>query len=155
MFERIALGFDGSPQARRASRVAVTLAGMFRSTLTLLIWRPGAQGVDGADLVDLVPVTETGVTRAALFEQIRAGALASGARAVETVPIQDDVLDAMLEWLEGHPQDLVIVGSRGQSRSRRLLLGSLSTGLVAGSPCPVLVVRGSRRASAKVGPTVA
>ncbi|MGD0250951.1 MAG: universal stress protein [Thermoplasmata archaeon] len=34
-----------------------------------------------------------------------------------------------------------MVGSRGLSTARRILLGSVSTALVNHAPCPVLVVR--------------
>ena len=43
--------------------------------------------------------------------------------------------------LEQNPTDLLVVGSRGLSAARRLLLGSVSTALVNHAPCPVLVVR--------------
>jgi nucleotide-binding universal stress UspA family protein len=124
--------------------VAIALAGKFHSVLTVLAWIPGAKDANAGALEDLVPVTDEGVARTKLLEEFRASALSAGAQGFEAITIQDDVLDAMLGWLERNNPDLVIVASRGQSRSRRLVMGSLSTGLVAGSPCPVLVVRGRR-----------
>ena len=143
-FDHIAVGFDGSSHSAGACRVAITLAGKFRSSLTVLAWVPGAKDETAMALQELVPVTDDGVARAKLLEQFRASALSGGARAFETITIRDDVLDSMLGWLERNGPDLVIVASRGQSRGRRLVMGSLSTGLVAASPCPVLVVRGRR-----------
>jgi nucleotide-binding universal stress UspA family protein len=152
MFDRVALGFDASSHSRRASRVAVGIVESFRSELTILLWRPRAETSESAELEDLVPVSETGKPRASLLEEVRGAALAAGARGVHVVAIEHDVLDSMLVWLGEHPQDLMIVGSQGQSRGRRLLMGSLSTGLVAGAPCPVLVVRGTMRSSGAVHP---
>ncbi len=143
-FDRIAVGFDGSAYGERACRVAIALAGKFHSTLTVLAWVPGAKDSSSAALEDLVPVTEDGVARTKLIEEFRATALSGGAKAFDAVTIQEDVLDSMLGWLERNTQDLMVVASRGQSRSRRLVMGSLSTGLVAGSPCPVMVVRGRK-----------
>jgi nucleotide-binding universal stress UspA family protein len=143
-FDRIAVGFDGSAYAERACRVAVALAGKFHSRLTVLAWVPGANDSTSTVLQDLVPVTADGVGRAKLMEELRASALGGGAQSFEAITIHDDVLDSMLGWLERNSQDLMVVASRGQSRSRRLVMGSLSTGLVAGSPCPVLVVRGRK-----------
>jgi nucleotide-binding universal stress UspA family protein len=143
-FDRIAVGFDGSVYGEKACRVAIALAGKFHSRLTILGWIPGARDPNSAALQDLVPVTGDGVARAKLLEEFRASALAGGAQAFEAITIEDDVLDSMLGWLERNSQDLLVVASRGQSRSRRLVMGSLSTGLVAGSPCPVLVVRGTK-----------
>ena len=42
--------------------------------------------------------------------------------------------------------DLVLLGSRGLGPVRRLVLGSISEGVVHGAPCPVLVMRGGHEA---------
>lgn len=49
--------------------------------------------------------------------------------------------DALLDWIDRHRPDLVIVGNRGVSPFERALLGSVSGELVDGSPVPVLVAR--------------
>ena len=136
------VGFDGSSQARRACEVGSEVAARFRSTLTLVVVRPPRRnGVDPV-LEDLVPLSDGGGTLAAALEEIREKALARGAAKVEVVYLRGDALDELLGWLERHPQDLVVVGSRGLSPGRRILLGSVSLGLVSRAPCPVLVARG-------------
>jgi len=144
MFDKIAVGYDGSAPARRACHVASEIAARFRSVLTVVIVRPG--GRDGIDpyLESLVPVGETSTPISAEIEEIRTRAVAHGATRVEAVFLQGEVPGALLEWLATNHQDLAVVGSRGLSRGRRLLLGSVSTQLVAEAPCPVLVVRPSR-----------
>jgi nucleotide-binding universal stress UspA family protein len=49
--------------------------------------------------------------------------------------------DALLDWIDRHRPDLVIVGNRGVSPFKRALLGSVSGELADGSPVPVLVAR--------------
>jgi nucleotide-binding universal stress UspA family protein len=49
--------------------------------------------------------------------------------------------DAILEWIEGHRPDLVVVGTRGDSELTQTLVGSVSAELVDRSPVPVLVAR--------------
>jgi len=49
--------------------------------------------------------------------------------------------DAILEWIEGHRPDLVVVGTRADSELTQALVGSVSAELVDRSPVPVLVAR--------------
>lgn len=141
MFERILVGFDGSMHARRAVQVAAEIAGHFHSSLTIVAVRPAAHGEAVARLEALVPVSEDGRTMATLLEEEREQALARGARTAETVTLHGEVLESLLAYLERNPHDLVVVGSRGLTPGRRLLLGSVSSGLVDSAHCPVLVVR--------------
>jgi len=141
MFERILAGFDGSTHSRHAVQVASEIAGRFHSTLTIVVVRPPSHGEEFARLEALVPMGEDGRTLATLLDEFRARALALGASVVEPVTLHGEVLESFLTYLSVNPQDLVVVGSRGLTRSRRLLLGSVSSGLVNSAQCPVLVVR--------------
>jgi nucleotide-binding universal stress UspA family protein len=141
MFERILVGFDGSAHSRRAVQVAAEVAGKFGSILTIAMVRPVARGEDYARLEALVPMSEDGRTLAAMLDELRAHALSRGARVVEPVTLRGEILESLTGYMERNPQDLVVVGSRGLTRGRRLLLGSVSTGLVNSAHCPVLVVR--------------
>lgn len=49
--------------------------------------------------------------------------------------------ETLLDWIDRHRPDLVIVGNRGVPRLERTLLGSVSAALVDRSPVPVLVAR--------------
>jgi nucleotide-binding universal stress UspA family protein len=141
MFERILAGFDGSTHSRHAVQVASEIAGRFHSALTIVVVRPPSRGEEVARLEALVPMGEDGRTLATLLEEFRERALALGADVVEPVTLHGEVLESFLAYLSANPQDLVVVGSRGLTRSRRLLLGSVSSGLVNSAQCPVLVVR--------------
>ena len=52
-----------------------------------------------------------------------------------------DVGDAILEEARGSNADLIVVGSSGKNLAERIVLGSVSSKVVHGSPCDVLVVR--------------
>ena len=51
------------------------------------------------------------------------------------------VLDAILGYAESLSIDLIVSGTRGKTPSRRMLMGSVASGLVEYATCPVLVVR--------------
>jgi nucleotide-binding universal stress UspA family protein len=141
MFERILVGFDGSTHSRRAVEVAGEIAGRFGSTLTIAIVRPSKPSEELARLESLVPIDRDGRSLSSLLDEMRAEAVAHGAKVLEPVMLHGEVLDSLAEYLSDNPQDLLVVGSRGLSPGRRLLLGSVSSGLVNSAQCPVLVVR--------------
>ncbi|GAQ83966.1 universal stress protein family protein [Klebsormidium nitens] len=59
----------------------------------------------------------------------------------ESVVLLGDPRELIPEYVAKHPVDLLVVGSRGLSTTRRLFLGSVSSYLVDHSPVPVMVVR--------------
>jgi nucleotide-binding universal stress UspA family protein len=52
-----------------------------------------------------------------------------------------DPVEAMIEYVASSGVDLVVVGSTGKGMADRLILGSVSTGIVHKSPVPVLVTK--------------
>jgi nucleotide-binding universal stress UspA family protein len=58
---------------------------------------------------------------------------------VITTPIS--VISAILEYADKIDTDLIIVGTRGITGFKRILLGSVASGIVTYAHCPVLVIR--------------
>ncbi len=162
MFERILVAFDGSPPSREACRVALEIAVRFGSSITVAVVHPPSDEPTDGRLELLVPVDPEGKTLAQLIEEMQKEAKSRKIPSLEPAFLQGDVVPTLLEYLRAHPQDLAVTGSRGLSRGRRLLLGSVSSALVDAAPCPVLVVRpgapkpagaGSRPAPGRPRPT--
>ena len=77
-----------------------------------------------------------------------AGILADGKKKARTERVEVETL-----LKEGHPAeeilktakkgdfDLIVMGARGISRIRGILIGSVSDGVTRHAPCPVLVVK--------------
>lgn len=51
------------------------------------------------------------------------------------------VTEAIIEFATAEKVDLIVVGTRGLGGFKKLLLGSVSGGVIANAPCSVLVVR--------------
>ncbi len=51
------------------------------------------------------------------------------------------VVEGIIHIAEEEDFDLIVISPRGKSRLKRLLLGSVTTGVVTYATCPVLVVR--------------
>jgi len=139
MFRSILVALDGSPAAAKALEQAIDLARSEGARLTLISvadlprWR-----FSGFPLAVPFP-NETELEREA--EQIveRAEALVPEDVPVSTVVRRGPVVKAILKRIETGEHDLVVVGSRGLGPAGSLLLGSVSRGVLAGSPVPMLV----------------
>ncbi len=137
------MAIDGSPAADAALEVAMDLAARYGSELTIVAIAP-LLPVYVAPTQPLIPsaVADTDLPRyRALVDAAVERARATGLRSVTGLATEGSVVDELLGLLEQHPTDLLVVGSRGLSTTKRILLGSVSTALVTHAPCPVLVVR--------------
>ncbi|MCI4364637.1 MAG: universal stress protein [Thermoplasmata archaeon] len=142
-FQRIAVATDGSAHAGLAVDVAIDLARRYGSQLTILAVAP----LQPVYVAPNEPFVATPVPQSDLphYQQIVEEAVrrAEGAGVSSASGLAEDgvVSDEILAFLELHPTDLLVIGSRGLSTAKRILLGSVSTIVVTHAPCPVLVVR--------------
>ncbi len=51
------------------------------------------------------------------------------------------VVGSMIDYAEKERADLIVIGTRGRSGFKKMLLGSVASGVVKYSHCPVLVVK--------------
>ena len=51
------------------------------------------------------------------------------------------IIDALISYAESHNVDLIVMGSRGLGGFKKLLLGSVASGVSQHSKCPVLIVK--------------
>ncbi len=65
---------------------------------------------------------------------------------VEGVIASGDAAPEIIDLARRERFDLIVVASRGKGGAERAILGSTSEAVVAGAPCPVLVVRRGTRA---------
>ena len=74
-------------------------------------------------------------------ERVRAS-LARESIDIEGALIEDDPTSGIVSAARERGADLIVVGSHGRSGLGRLLLGSVSEGVIGQAECPVLVVKG-------------
>jgi len=132
----IAVGYDGTREARQALRKAEELARHSNATIKLLtvVKPPSAVPV-------MVPGAYTPEYPAMPDRVIREGlgSVDSGL-ATETARLDGDpALELIGACEEG--VDLLVMGSRGYGPLARVLLGSVSQKVAHNAPCPVLAVR--------------
>ncbi len=143
---------DGSEGSRKAVRVAETVASALGVPLEFLYAFPrnaiemfGPPG-EAATENQIKYLSEDAFAELRedssrrVFEYAR-GALGGGDVSVKEVLLAGEPADAVIEHAEAAKAPLIVVGSRGMSRFRGLLLGSVSQRLVHHASCPVTVVR--------------
>jgi len=141
---------DGSPSAEDGQKEAFRLAERLGVPLVVVsVVHPVAPPVGYAayGYADIVSeLTEAERHRVeALLAEISEAAEAEGLRC-STVVAQGFAVEEICRKASEYDVELIVVGSHGWGAARRLVSGSVSTGLVHAAPCPVLVVRPRLRA---------
>jgi nucleotide-binding universal stress UspA family protein len=132
-FRVIAVAYDGTPEAKGALHRAGALAESSGAAVRVLtavappVALPGVVGYTPLEPPEPDSVIEEGV------QSLGPGVSAEGSKL-------DGPPAATLAGACEEGVDLLVVGSRGYGPVMRVLLGSVSTQLVANAPCPVLVV---------------
>lgn len=138
MFRRVLVGFDGSSEARRAFRVARSLAADLGGDVhVLLVVKPRAHA------------ETTEERQAALQEEQASLSQGLGAEqstdARDTTPISHVVFDnnpamAIAQFAKEHGFDLIVVGTHGREQMMHRGVGHSLEALIRTHQCPVLVV---------------
>ena len=145
-FGRMLVAFDGSPDSLRAVKRASALAKEFAATLTVVhvysIPSLAYGGPGPMPLVDFKSLEDSARSKAR--ETLDRGvALCSeeGVSAKAQLLESASIVQAILELAEKEQVDLIVMGTRGMTGFKKLLLGSVSDGVVTHAHCSVLVVR--------------
>ena len=151
-FSKILVAIDGSKESMHAANCAIGVAQRYDAILVVLTVLPQELRYDyEIDLVDPdVPMTPVkGVVELSRMEiegewftGIKKNALASNVK-IETEILMEgkSVVADIIEYSEKQSIDLIVIGTKGKTGLRRLILGSVSQGILAYAHCPVLLVR--------------
>lgn len=139
IFEKILVPLDGSENSLHALEKAVQIAKQFDSKLSL---------------INVYSISIFRVTPSQVFESMKelriAGEaiLAEGKKIVKAQGIQVETIlkdgHAVMEIVNTAKEgnfDLIVIGAKGMSKFKEILLGSVSDGVTRHSPCPVLIVK--------------
>jgi nucleotide-binding universal stress UspA family protein len=130
---KILLAYDGFEQSKHALEETAKLAADGKGEITVLsIVPPDARASKSGGHVMLRPHAHEDVARA--HKYLRELGIPSEMKMDNGDPAEQIVAEAT-----AGNYDLVVVGSRGRGPVGRIFLGSVSTKVVAGAPCPVLV----------------
>jgi nucleotide-binding universal stress UspA family protein len=137
VFERITVAVDGSTRSEKTASMALDLATRYGSAVTVIHVRE-YERYEGSDvdmgppvpadqLVDDVVATfrDAGVETDGQVRRVASGSTA----------------EQIVEVAERSKADLIVIGSRGMTEWKSLLLGGVANKVVQHASCPVLLVR--------------
>lgn len=138
----IIVGFDGSHSAQRALEWAINEASYRQVPLTVLAVHPVAiSGWTGNPIILPEDAPEVEKARQAAEDAAAKAAAELGHPGPSTVTVRgvsgvpsEELINASAD------ADLAVVGARGMSGLKRMLLGSVSTTLLHQANCPVAVI---------------
>ena len=139
MFSRILVAVDGSESAKKVFEKSIFLAKRCDSKLDVIhVVLDSTYGGDSATTFDLIDeLKEKGKK---LLEQCKSQAESNNVE-VETFLKLGDYAQVIIDTASENNYDLIVMGSRGLSVFKELLLGSVSFKVMHHAKCPVMVVR--------------
>jgi nucleotide-binding universal stress UspA family protein len=146
LFDRIVVGTDGSQTAAEAVRQAIELARLSGGRLEIVSAyepvsrtriREESEEIPGDVAYAVGPKEDVNQ----VLEAAAGAAKLAGVAEVGTHAREADPADAILDVAEETKADLVVVGNKGMTGTRRFLLGSVPNKISHHAPCGVYIVR--------------
>jgi nucleotide-binding universal stress UspA family protein len=139
-FSKILVAVDGSEHSMNAADYAISFAIKYNSQLVLLYVIPVDLGLfgysppsieemkkEGQEFLDKIKLEAVEID---MDIQIRSELIAS-----------PSVVGGIVDFAEKENIDLIVVGTKGRSGLKKLLVGSVASGIINYAHCPVLISR--------------
>jgi len=145
-FGKILLAFDGSPDSLKAAKRASALATEFGASLVIVhVYSVPSFAYGGPGpmpMIDFKPLEDSARTKARdTLENGRKACEQEGVSGKAQLLEATSIVQAIVELAAKENVDLIVMGTRGMTGFKKLLVGSVSDGVVSHAHCAVLVVR--------------
>ena len=139
VFEKILVPLDGSEHSLNALEKALQIAKKFDGKITLInVYSVSSFRITPSQVFAyVVELRKSGESILAEGKKI---AFDKGIQ-VETLLKEGHIVEEILQKARDGNFDLIVMGARGISKIKEILLGSVSHGVTTHAPCPVLVVK--------------
>lgn len=140
-FSKIIVAVDGSQHSMNAADYAILIATKHGSELILLHVLPVDSSVAG--LLSSPSIDQMKKEAQVSFDRVKQKAeeISKDIRLRAELISSLSVVGGIVDFAEKEKIDLIIVGTRGRSGFKKLLLGSVASGVVNYAHCPVLTVK--------------
>jgi len=136
---------DFSENAAKALQFAFSLSGKSDATLVILHVADLPTILNSASSVSSFSEMEER-KKESIIAQLKKYAtdyleeIDSSAKILFEVKLNSSAINGIVEAISETDADLVVVGTKGQSKLKEVIMGSTAKGLVAKAPCPVLII---------------
>jgi nucleotide-binding universal stress UspA family protein len=146
---KIMVGIDGSKESINAADYAIAIAKRHHAELIAVNvltsdigYAYSSPGVESPPLTirEIILLAQDEVKK--WFDDIKEKADKSGIQfRSEIIMAKKSTVSTMLDYAKEQNINMITVGTRGRSGIKKMLLGSIASGLVTYASCPVLVVK--------------
>jgi nucleotide-binding universal stress UspA family protein len=151
LFSKILVPIDGSEPSFHAAHIASNIANKFNSEIIVLYVVVSPSKSEYANLTGLVTPKQIDM----IIENAKKQARDWFNRIEDMIKVKNRnikvstkviltgiaVYGEIIQYADQENIDLIVIGTRGRSGVKKLLLGSTASGVVTYSECPVLVTR--------------
>ena len=150
-FQKILVGIDGSDKSVEAADYSLLIAKNTNAQLIILNvletepWYYGKNAYEWASPDELNKVYEKEKAKIQkILDNIQEKAKTVGIDSktkILMIPRTEGTVKPILKYAEDEEIDLIVVGTRGRTGIKKMLLGSVASGVVTYAHCPVIVVK--------------
>lgn len=143
-FSNMMVAIDGSDHSIKAAEYALNLAKIYDSALhaVTVTYVPESYHMKQEDAIDKSKASDDIHDAKSWFETFNQTAKENNiSLRPELINSHRPVDYVLLEYAEQEQIDLIVLGTRGRSGFKRLLVGSVASGVVTYAHCPVMIVK--------------
>ena len=150
-FQKILVGIDGSDKSLEAADYSISIAKNTNAQMIILNvletepWYHGKKAYEWASPEELNKVYENEkIAIQKILNDIQEKAKTVGIESkteILMIPRTEGTVKPVLKYAEDEEIDLIVVGTRGRTGIKKMLLGSVASGVVTYAHCPVIVVK--------------
>ncbi|MBI2653707.1 universal stress protein [Candidatus Woesearchaeota archaeon] len=137
MIKRVLLPVDGSSFSEKAGEYAIYLAKNLNAHIIVIhVIQVGATQKLDSENIEMKKLRQSDLC----FKSLKEKAVKEAIELETKILVSRTIVDSILEEAKDGDYDLIVMGSRGLSGIKKLVLGSVTGGVVKKSTIPVLVV---------------
>lgn len=146
VFTKILVPYDGSEYSENAFEKALAIAEKFNSKLVVLtVIQSKMSDSAGVSLQRLQEIQDEEVdTATTMLKKLEEKAKNKNVSMSIQIIHNPSSSEGIMNYADSNSIDLIVMGSHGRTGFRKIVLGSVASGVVGHSKCPVLITKGTK-----------